>query len=179
MNAFAQVEVKLKRRYDLIPNLVTTAKGYLSHERDTFEAVTAARNTALTGLKAAKAQPGDAQKIAQLSLADDALNSAMGRLTVTLEAYPELRAVEAMQQLSEEISSTENKVAYARGKTLDQHRRGNGDRFRCVCTSALLVAGRGDQRFRSRFPLKRRSDRRDARGDITAHKGRNARCDRP
>jgi LemA protein len=114
MNAFAQVEVQLKRRYDLIPNLVTTAKGYLSHERDTFEAVTAARNTALAGLKAAKAQPGDAQKIAQLSLADDALNSAMGRLTVTLEAYPELRAVEAMQQLSEEISSTENKVAYAR-----------------------------------------------------------------
>lgn len=113
-NAFAQVEVQLKRRYDLIPNLVATAKGYLSHERDTFEAVTAARNTALAGLKAAKAQPGDAQKIAQLSLADGALNSAMGRLNVTLEAYPELRAVEAMQQLSEEISSTENKVAYAR-----------------------------------------------------------------
>ncbi|WP_207285622.1 LemA family protein [Pseudomonas sp. FW300-N2A2] len=113
-NAFAQVEVQLKRRYDLIPNLVATAKGYLTHERETLEAVIAARNNALAGLKAAQAQPGDARNIAQLSLADGVLSSAMGRLNVTLEAYPELQALQAMQQLSEEISSTENKVTFAR-----------------------------------------------------------------
>ncbi|WGK93079.1 LemA family protein [Pseudomonas migulae] len=113
-NAFAQVEVQLKRRYDLIPNLVATAKGYLTHERETLEAVIAARNNALAGLKAAQAQPGDARNMAQLSLADGVLSSAMGRLNVTLEAYPELQALQAMQQLSEEISSTENKVTFAR-----------------------------------------------------------------
>ncbi|MDN3222707.1 LemA family protein [Pseudomonas nunensis] len=113
-NAFAQVEVQLKRRYDLIPNLVATAKGYLAHERETLEAVISARNNALAGLKAAQAQPGDARNIAQLSLADGVLNSAMSRLSVTLEAYPELKASQAMQQLSEEISSTENKVTFAR-----------------------------------------------------------------
>ncbi|CAN7542051.1 LemA family protein [Pseudomonas sp. GL-B-26] len=113
-NAFAQVEVQLKRRYDLIPNLVETAKGYLAHERGTLEAVIAARNTALAGLQAARAQPGDAGSIAQLSLADGALNSAMGRLNVTMEAYPDLKGSQNMQQLSEELSSTENKVAFAR-----------------------------------------------------------------
>jgi len=113
-NAFAQVEVQLKRRYDLIPNLVATAKGYLTHERETLEAVIAARNNALAGLKAAQAQPGDARNMAQLSLADGVLSSAMGRLNVTLEAYPELQALQTMQQLSEEISSTENKVTFAR-----------------------------------------------------------------
>lgn len=113
-NAFAQVEVQLKRRYDLIPNLVATAKGYLTHERETLETVIAARNNALAGLKAAQAQPGDARNMAQLSLADGVLSSAMGRLNVTLEAYPELQALQAMQQLSEEISSTENKVTFAR-----------------------------------------------------------------
>ncbi|CAI8923141.1 LemA protein [Pseudomonas sp. IT-P44] len=113
-NAFAQVEVQLKRRYDLIPNLVATAKGYLTHERETLEAVIAARNNAMAGLKAAQAQPGDARNMAQLSLADGVLSSAMGRLNVTLEAYPELQALQAMQQLSEEISSTENKVTFAR-----------------------------------------------------------------
>ncbi|MBV7513732.1 LemA family protein [Pseudomonas sp. PDM25] len=113
-NAFAQVEVQLKRRYDLIPNLVETAKGYLAHERGTLEAVIAARNTALAGLQAARALPGDAGSIAQLSLADGALNSAMGRLNVTMEAYPDLKGSQNMQQLSEELSSTENKVAFAR-----------------------------------------------------------------
>ncbi|MHC8309262.1 LemA family protein [Pseudomonas sp. GT1P32] len=113
-NAFAQLEVQLKRRYDLIPNLVATAKGYLTHERETLEAVIAARNNALAGLKAAQAQPGDARNMAQLSLADGVLSSAMGRLNVTLEAYPELQALQTMQQLSEEISSTENKVTFAR-----------------------------------------------------------------
>ncbi|MFP6848354.1 MAG: LemA family protein [Pseudomonas sp.] len=113
-NAFAQIEVQLKRRYDLIPNLVETAKGYMAHERETLEAVIAARNNAVTGLKAAAAQPGNAQSMAQLGGAEGLLSSAMGRLNVTLEAYPDLKASANMQQLSEELSSTENKVAFAR-----------------------------------------------------------------
>ena len=113
-NAFAQIEVQLKRRYDLIPNLVETAKGYIKHERETLEAVTAARNTALAGLKALAAQPGSAQNMAQLGQAEGALTSAMGRLSVTMEAYPDLKASQNMQQLSEELSSTENKLAFAR-----------------------------------------------------------------
>ncbi|WP_422910431.1 LemA family protein [Pseudomonas sp. MAC6] len=113
-NAFAQIEVQLKRRYDLIPNLVETAKGYMAHERETLEAVIAARNNAVTGLKAASAQPGNAQSMAQLGGAEGLLNSALGRLNVTLEAYPDLKASANMQQLSEELSSTENKVAFAR-----------------------------------------------------------------
>ena len=113
-NAFAQIEVQLKRRYDLIPNLVETAKAYLGHERETLEAVVAARNTALAGLKAAAAAPGDAGKMAQLAGAEGALSSALGRLNVTMEAYPDLKASQNMQQLSEELTSTENKVAFAR-----------------------------------------------------------------
>jgi LemA protein len=113
-NAFAQIEVQLKRRYDLIPNLVETAKAYLSHERETLEAVVAARNTALAGLKAASAAPGDAGRMAQLAGAEGALSSALGRLNVTMEAYPDLKASQNMQQLSEELTSTENKVAFAR-----------------------------------------------------------------
>jgi LemA protein len=113
-NAFAQIEVQLKRRYDLIPNLVETAKAYLAHERDTLEAVTAARNSAVNGLKTAVAQPGDAQSMAQLGSADRLLNNALGRLNVSMEAYPELKASANMLQLTEELSSTENKVAFAR-----------------------------------------------------------------
>jgi LemA protein len=113
-NAFAQLEVQLKRRYDLIPNLVATAKGYMAHERETLEAVIAARNHAVAGLQAAQAQPGNAQNIVQLGQADSALSSAMGRLNVTVEAYPDLKASQNMQQLSEELSSTENKVSFAR-----------------------------------------------------------------
>lgn len=113
-NAFAQIEVQLKRRYDLIPNLVETAKSYMAHERETLEAVIAARNNAVTGLKAASEQPGNAQSMAQLGGAESLLNSALGRLNVTLEANPDLKASANMQQLSEELSSTENKVAFAR-----------------------------------------------------------------
>jgi LemA protein len=113
-NAFAQLEVQLKRRYDLIPNLVAIAKGYLAHERETLEAVVAARNAAVAGLAAAQAQPGNAQHIAQLGVADSALSSAMGRLNLTLEAYPQLTASQNMLQLSEELSSTENRVSFAR-----------------------------------------------------------------
>lgn len=113
-NAFAQIEVQLKRRYDLIPNLVETAKAYLKHERETLEAVIAARNAAVAGLKAASEQPGDASRMAQLAAAENALGGAMGRLNVTLEAYPDLKASQNLQQVSEELSSTENKVAFAR-----------------------------------------------------------------
>jgi len=113
-NSFAQIEVQLKRRYDLIPNLVSTAKGYLTHERDTLEAVVAARNTAAEGLRAASADPGNAAAMGQLAGSEAALGSALGRLNVVMEAYPDLKASQNMQQLSEELTSTENKVAFAR-----------------------------------------------------------------
>ncbi|WP_237066219.1 LemA family protein [Microbulbifer guangxiensis] len=113
-NAFAQIEVQLKRRYDLIPNLVDTAKGYLKHERETLEAVISARNTALAGLKSAAAHPDNPNAIAQLGQAEGALASALGRLNVVMEAYPDLKANQNMMQLTEELTSTENKVAFAR-----------------------------------------------------------------
>ncbi len=113
-NAFAQIDVQLTRRYDLIPNLVETAKGYMAHERGTLEAVVAARNTAISGLKAASADPGNAQAIAQLASADASLGASLGRLLAVVEAYPELKANTTMQQLMEELTSTENRVAFAR-----------------------------------------------------------------
>ena len=113
-NAFAQIEVQLKRRYDLIPNLVDTAKGYLKHERETLEAVISARNTALAGLKSAAANPDSAGAIADLGHAEGALAGALGRLNVVMEAYPDLKANQNMMQLTEELTSTENKVAFAR-----------------------------------------------------------------
>lgn len=113
-NAFAQIEVQLKRRYDLIPNLVETAKGYMSHERETLEAVINARNAALAGLKVAANNPGEAGAMAQLAGAEGALQQAMGRLNVVMEAYPDLKASQNMIQLSEELTSTENRVAFAR-----------------------------------------------------------------
>ncbi len=119
-NAFAQIEVQLKRRYDLIPNLVETAKGYIKHERETLEAVIAARNTASAGLAAAAADPGNADAIRQLASQDGALSGAMGRLNVVMEAYPDLKANQNMMQLSEELTSTENKVAFSRQAFNDQ-----------------------------------------------------------
>ena len=113
-NAFAQIDVQLQRRFDLIPNLVETAKGYLSHERETFEAVTAARAAAMSGLAAAKASPGDPAAMAELGKSQGLLNGALGRLMVSVEAYPELKANQNMMQLTEELTSTENKVAFAR-----------------------------------------------------------------
>jgi len=113
-NAFAQIDVQLTRRYDLIPNLVETAKGYLKHERETLEAVITARNTAVAGLKAAAADPGNAAAVAQLSGAEGVLSGALGRLFALAEAYPDLKANQNMMQLSEELTSTENKVAFAR-----------------------------------------------------------------
>ncbi len=113
-NAFAQIEVQLKRRYDLIPNLIETAKGYIKHERETLEAVIAARNTAASGLAAAAADPGNANAIKELGGAEKNLSSAMGRFNVVMEAYPDLKANQNMMQLSEELTSTENKVAFSR-----------------------------------------------------------------
>jgi LemA protein len=113
-NAFAQIDVQLTRRHDLIPNLVETAKGYMAHERETFEAVIAARNAAVSGLSNAKADPGNAEAIKDLAQAEQGLGSALGRLFALSEAYPELKANQNMMQLSEELSSTENKVAFAK-----------------------------------------------------------------
>lgn len=113
-NAFAQIDVQLTRRHDLIPNLVETAKGYLHHERETLEAVIQARNQAVDGLAAAKAKPGDAAAMQQLSGAENALTQTLGRLFALSEAYPDLKANQTMMQLSEELTSTENRVAFAR-----------------------------------------------------------------
>ncbi len=113
-NAFAQIEVQLKRRYDLIPNLVETAKAYMAHERETLQAVTEARNVALAGLKAAAAHPGEPGPMAELAGAEGVLGAALGRLNVTMEAYPDLKASENMRQLSETLTSTENRVAFSR-----------------------------------------------------------------
>jgi LemA protein len=113
-NAFAQIDVQLTRRYDLIPNLVETAKGYMKHERETLEAVIQARNSAVSGLSAAKANPGDPAAMQQLSGAENALTQTLGRLFALSEAYPDLKANQNMMQLSEELTSTENKVAFAR-----------------------------------------------------------------
>ncbi|QIZ76852.1 LemA family protein [Ferrimonas lipolytica] len=113
-NAFAQIEVQLKRRYDLIPNLVETAKAYLKHEQETLEAVISARNQALAGLSAASNDPSNATAIGKLGGAESALTGALGRLNVVMEAYPELKANENMMQVSEELTATENRVAFAR-----------------------------------------------------------------
>jgi LemA protein len=113
-NAFAQIEVQLKRRYDLIPNLVETAKGYMKHERETLEAVISARNQAVGGLQKAAQNPGDAEAIQALAGAEGMLTGAMGRLFALAESYPDLKANQNMMQLSEELTSTENKVAFAR-----------------------------------------------------------------
>ena len=113
-NAFSQIEVQLKRRYDLIPNLVETAKAYITHERETLEAVIQARNQAMQGLEAASANPGNPAAMLDLSQAEGLLTGAMGKLNVVVEAYPDLKANQNMMQLSEELTSTENKVAFSR-----------------------------------------------------------------
>jgi len=113
-NAYAQIDVQLKRRYDLIPNLVETAKGYLKHERGTLEAVIAARNAASSANVRAAANPGDPAAMQQLVAAEGSLTGALGRLFALAEAYPDLKANQTMAQLMEELTSTENKVSFAR-----------------------------------------------------------------
>lgn len=113
-NAFAQIDVQLKRRYDLIPNLVETAKGYMKHERETLEAVIAARNSAASAGQRAAANPADGQAMRDLAQAESALSGSLGRFFALSEAYPELKANENMLALQEELTSTENKISFAR-----------------------------------------------------------------
>ena len=113
-NAFAQIDVQLKRRYDLIPNLIETAKAYLKHERETLEAVIAARNQAATANNAAASNPGDPNAMRGLAGAETALTGALGKFFALSEAYPDLKANQNMMQMSEELTSTENKIAFAR-----------------------------------------------------------------
>ena len=113
-NAFAQIDVQLTRRHDLIPNLVETAKAYMAHEKDTLEAVIQARNLAVSGLNAAKADPTNPEAMKQLGQAEQGLSGALGRLFALSESYPDLKANQNMMQLSEEITTTENKLSFAR-----------------------------------------------------------------
>lgn len=119
-NAFAQIEVQLKRRYDLIPNLVETAKAYMEHEKGTLEAVISARNSAAAGLAAAASDPGNAAAMQELMGQEGALAGAMTKFNVVMEAYPDLKANQNMMQLSEELTTTENKVAFSRQAFNDQ-----------------------------------------------------------
>ena len=119
-NSFAQIEVQLKRRYDLIPNLVETAKGYIKHERETLEAVVEARNAAANMLSNAAADPGDAEAMKRLAGAEGKLAGAMMNFNMVMEAYPDLKASQNMMQLSEELTTTENKVSFSRQAYNDQ-----------------------------------------------------------
>lgn len=127
-NAYAQIDVQLKRRYDLIPNLVETAKGYLKHESGTLEAVTAARNIAYAASKAAASNPGDAGAMKNLAAAETGLGGTLSRLMMVSEAYPDLKANQNMMQLTEELTSTENKISFARQSYNDSVMTYNTDR---------------------------------------------------
>jgi LemA protein len=127
-NAYAQIDVQLKRSYDLIPNLVETAKGYIKHERETLEAVTAARNIAYAASKAAAANPGDATAMKSLASAENGLGGTLSRLMMVSEAYPDLKANQNMMQLTEELTSTENKISFARQAYNDSVMTYNTDR---------------------------------------------------
>jgi LemA protein len=127
-NAYAQIDVQLKRRYDLIPNLVETAKGYMAHERGTLEAVTAARNIAYAASKAAAANPGDASAMKNLTAAETGLGGTLSRLMMVSEQYPDLKANQNMMQLTEELTSTENKISFARQAYNDSVMTYNTDR---------------------------------------------------
>ncbi len=137
-NAFAQIDVQLTRRHDLIPNLVETAKGYMKHEKDTLEAVVQARNQAVSASQAAAQNPGDSNAMQQLSSAEGQLNSAIGRLLMVAEDYPDLKANENMLLIQEELTATENKVAYARQGYNDAVTRYNTNR---ETFPAVLLAG--------------------------------------
>ena len=119
-NAFAQIDVQLKRRYDLIPNLVEVARGYMQHEASTLEAVTRARNQAVAASDALRSHARDGKALAAFSVAEQALGGDLGRLMMTVEAYPDLKADAQMQSLSEEIASTENRIGFARQAFNDQ-----------------------------------------------------------
>lgn len=127
-NAYSQIDVQLKRRYDLIPNLVETVQGYLDHERETLEAVTEARNQAMAASKEAKQKPGDPEAMEFLNKAEEMLSGSLGRLMVVAEDYPELKANESIQDLMEELRTTENKISFARQSYNDAVTRYNTER---------------------------------------------------
>jgi LemA protein len=127
-NAYAQIDVQLKRRYDLIPNLVETAKGYIKHERETLEAVTKARNIAYAASQTAAANPGDASAVKGLASAESGLAGTLSRLMMVSEQYPDLKANQNMMQLTEELTSTENKISFARQAYNDSVMAYNTDR---------------------------------------------------
>jgi LemA protein len=137
-NAFAQIDVQLKRRHDLIPNLVETAKAFLAHERETLEAVIAARNSAEGARTKAAANPGNAQAMQGLATAEAGLSGMLGRLFALSEAYPDLKSNQNMMQLSEELSTTENKIAFARQSYNDAVMRYNN---KCEMVPSSIVAG--------------------------------------
>lgn len=136
-NAYAQIDVQLKRRYDLIPNLVETAKAYLKHERETLEAVIRARNAAYSASRAAAAQPGDPQAMRDLAGAEGTLAGVIGRLFAVAEQYPDLKANQTMARLMEELTSTENKIAFARQAYNDAVMLYN---TKCETFPAVLIA---------------------------------------
>ncbi len=138
-NAFSQIDVQLKRRYDLIPNLVECVKGYLGHEKGTLEAVASARNQAMAAGRAAATKPGDAVAMEQLSQAEGALSGAVGRLIAVAESYPELKASQNMLGLQEELTTTENRVGFARQAFNDSVTAYNSQRqtFPCVLVASL------------------------------------------
>ena len=137
-NAFAQIDVQLKRRYDLIPNLVETAKAFLSHERGTLEAVIAARNSAAGARERAAADPGNPDAMKGLASAEAGLSGVLGRFFALSEAYPDLKSDQTMMQLSEELSTTENKIAFARQAYNDAVMRYNN---KCEMVPSNVVAG--------------------------------------
>ncbi len=137
-NAFSQIDVQLKRRHDLIPNLVETAKAFLAHERDTLEAVIAARNSADAARAKAAADPGNEQAMRDLSAAEAGLTGVLGRFFALSEAYPELKSNQNMMQLSEELATTENKIAFARQAYNDAVMRYNN---KCEMVPSNLIAG--------------------------------------
>jgi len=142
-NAFSQIDVQLKRRYDLIPNLVETAKGYIKHERETLEAVIQARNQAAAAGQQAAQNPGDPQAMKSLNGAEGQLTGALGRLFVVVEAYPDLKANQNMLSLQEELSSTENKIAFSRQAYNDAVTRYNTQRqvFPSVIVASMFNFG--------------------------------------
>ncbi len=142
-NAFSQIDVQLKRRYDLIPNLIEVAKTYLKYEKETLEAIIAARNSALTASKTAAASPGDGQAMKGLASAEAQLSGLMGKFMAVVEAYPDLKGNQNMSQLSEELSSTENKVSFARQAYNDAVMEYNivREQFPAVILSGILGFG--------------------------------------
>lgn len=140
-NAFSQIDVQLKRRYDLIPNLVETAKGYMAHEKDTLEAVIKARNAAMSAGQQAASNPGDPKAIANLSTAEVALAGSLNRFIGLAEAYPDLKANQNMLALQEELTSTENKISFARQAFNDAVMHYN---TACETFPGNLVAGFGN-----------------------------------